>query len=124
MVAAQWLAAIHSGGSQSLANAHLDADTRDPYLVSRLKLVPAQAFLVYRMDPHVVVLRPSTMGRRFVGFSSSGAGLDFYSCPSGIRRVVLDTRSNRHRSLGAIRALSQQQKIAQKADLTANPQAA
>ena len=124
MVAAQWLAAIHSGGSQSLANAHLDADTRDPYLVSRLKLVPAQAFLVYRMDSHVVVLRPSTMGRRFVGFSSSGAGLDFYSCPSGIRRVVLDTRSNRHRSLGAIRALSQQQKIAQKADLTANPQAA
>ena len=123
MVAAQWLAAIHSGGSQSLANAHLDADTRDPYLVSRLKLVPAQAFLVYRMDPHVVVLRPSTMGRRFVGFSSSGAGLDFYSCPSGVRRVVLDTRSNRHRSLGAIRALSQQQKIAQKADLTANPQA-
>ena len=124
MVAALWLATIHSGGSQSLANANHDADARDPYLVSRFKLVPAQDFPVYRMDPHVVVLRPTTMGCRFVGFSSPGAGVDFYSCPSGVRRVVLDTRSNRHRSLGAIRALSQQQKIAQKADLTANPQAA
>ena len=39
------------------ANAHIDADARDPYLVSRFKLVSAQAFAVYRMDPHVVVFR-------------------------------------------------------------------
>jgi hypothetical protein len=68
----------------------------------------------------VVVLRPTTMGCRFVGFSSPRAGVDFYSCPSGVRRVVLDTRGNRDRGLGSIWALPQQQKTAEKADLAAN----
>jgi hypothetical protein len=66
------------------ANAHLDADARDPYLVSRFKLVSAQAFAVYRVDPHVVVLRPSAMGCYLVGFSSQGAGVGLYSCASRI----------------------------------------
>jgi hypothetical protein len=66
------------------ANAHLDTSARDPYLVSRFKLVPAQAFAVYRVDPHVVVFCPSAVGCCFVGFSSQGAGADFYSRASGI----------------------------------------
>jgi hypothetical protein len=100
MVAALWLATIHSGGSQSLANANLDADPRDPYLVSRFKLVPAQAFAIYRLDPHVVVFCPATICRYFVGFTSQGAGADLYSRASGVRRVVLDTPGNSDLSVG------------------------
>ena len=40
------------------ANAHIDADARDSYLVSCFELVSAAAFAVYRMDPHVVVFVP------------------------------------------------------------------
>jgi hypothetical protein len=94
IVAAVWVATIHSGGSQSLANANIDADARDPYLVSRFKLVSAQAFAIYRMDPHVVVFRPAALGCRFVGPPSQGAGVDLYSRASGIQRVVLDTPGN------------------------------
>ena len=100
IVAAVRVATIHSGGSQSLANANLDADPRDPYLVSRFKLVPAQAFAVYRLDPHVVVFCPATICRYIVGFSSQGVGLDLYSRASGVRRVVLDTPGNGDRGVG------------------------
>lgn len=82
------------------ANAHIDADARDPYLVSRFKLVSAQAFAVYRMDPHVVVFRASALGCCFVGFPSQGAGVDLYSRASRIRRVVLDPLGNSDRRLG------------------------
>jgi hypothetical protein len=81
------------------ANAHIDADARDPYLVSRFKLVSAQAFALYRVDSHVVVFCPSAMGCCFVGFSAQGAGVDLYSCASRIRRVVLDTPRNGHRGV-------------------------
>ena len=100
IVAAVWVATIHSGGSQSLANANLDADPRDPYLVSRSKLVSPQAFAIYRLDPHVVVFCPATICRYFVGFASQGAGPDFHSRASGLRRVVLDTPGNGDLSVG------------------------
>jgi hypothetical protein len=90
------------------ANANNDADARDPYLVSRFKLVSAQDCTLYRMDPHVVVLCPSALGRCFVGSSSQGAGVDLHSCASGLRFVVLDTRGNGDRGVGAVRVLSQQ----------------
>jgi hypothetical protein len=82
------------------ANAHIDAYARDPYLVSRFKLVSAQAFAVYRMDPHVVVFCASALGCCFVGFPSQGAGVDLYSRASWIRRVVLDTPGNGDRGVG------------------------
>ena len=81
------------------ANANNDADARDPYLVSRFKLVPAQA---------CVVFCPSALGCGFVGSSSQGAGVDLHSCASGLRFVVLDTRGNGYRGVGAVRVLSQQ----------------
>ena len=76
------------------ANADIDADARDSSLVPGFKLVSAQAFAVYRMDPHVVVFRASALGGCFVGFPSQGAGVDLYSRASRIRRVVLDPPGN------------------------------
>ena len=108
MVAALWLATIHSGGSQSLANANLDADARDPYLVPCFSLVSAQDFAVYRVDPHVVVFCPSALGCGVVGFASKGAGPDFYSCASGVRPVVLDTPGNGDPGMERIGGFSQQ----------------
>jgi hypothetical protein len=78
-------------GAKTHANANIDPDARDSYLVSCFKLVSAQAFVVYRVDPYVVVFCPSALGCRVVGFSSQGAGPDFYSCASWVRLVVLDT---------------------------------
>jgi hypothetical protein len=69
-------------------------------MVSRFELVSAQAFAIYRLDPHVVVFCPSTICCHFVGFSSQGAGVDLYSCASWVRRVVLDTPGNGHRGMG------------------------
>jgi hypothetical protein len=90
------------------ANARIHADARDTYLVSRFKLVSAQAFAVYRLDPHVVVFRASALGCCFVGFASQGVGVDLYPRASGIRRVVLDSPGNRYRGVGSIRSLAQQ----------------
>ncbi len=64
------VAAIHSGWEQTLTNAYTDADARDSYLVPCFKLVPAQDFAVYRLDPHVVVFCPSALGCGVVGFAS------------------------------------------------------
>jgi hypothetical protein len=82
------------------ANADIDADARDSCLVSRFKLVSAQAFAVYRMDPHVVVFCPSAVGGCVVGFSSQSAGSDLYSCAPGVQRVVLDTPGDGYRGVG------------------------
>ena len=90
------------------ANANMDADARDPFLVPGFSLVSAQAFAIYRMDPHVVVLCPSALGCCVVGLSSQGAGPDLYSCTSGVRRVVLDTRGDCDPGVEWIRGLSQQ----------------
>ena len=76
------------------ANAHIDADARDPVLVPGFKSVSAQAFVVYRVYPHVVVFRASALGGCFVGSPSQGAGVDLYSRASRIRRVVLDPPGN------------------------------
>ena len=84
-------ATIDSCSEPTHANANIDADPRDPDLVSRFKLVSAQAFAIYRLDPHVVVFCPSTLRCYFVGFSSQGARPDLYSRASGVRLVVLDT---------------------------------
>jgi hypothetical protein len=81
------------------ANAHTDADARDPHLVSRFGFISAQAFAVYWLDPHVVVFCPSALGCCFVGFPSQGAGVDLYSRPSWIRRVVLDPPGSGDRGL-------------------------
>jgi hypothetical protein len=78
-------------GAKTHANANIDADPRDSYLVSCFELVSAQAFVIYRVDPHVVVFCPSALGCRVVGFSSQGVGPDLYSCASWVRLVVLDT---------------------------------
>jgi hypothetical protein len=78
------VARIHSGREPKHANAHIDADARDSHLVSCFELVPAAAFAVYRMDPHVVVFCPSAVGGCAVGFSSQGAGSDLYSWASGV----------------------------------------
>jgi len=69
------------------------------------------------MDPHVVVFCASAMGCCFVGFSSQGAGLDFYSCASGVQPLVLDTPGDRDHRMGWIRSFSQQQENAEKAQL-------
>jgi hypothetical protein len=78
-------------GAKTHANANIHADARDSYLVSCFKLVSAQAFVIYRMDPYVVVFCPSALGCRVVGLSSQGAGPGLYSCASWVRLVVLDT---------------------------------
>jgi hypothetical protein len=112
-----------NGGEDALwrepthANANTDADARDSYLVSCFKLVSAQAFVVYRMDPYVVVFCPSALGCRVVGFSSQGTGPDLYSCTSGVRLVVLDTPSDCNAGMEWIWCFSQQQKSAEKAYL-------
>ena len=85
------VATIHSVREPIHANANIDADARDPFLVPCFKLVSAQAFVIYRVDPHVVVFCPSALGCRVVGFSSQGVGPDLYSCASWVRLVVLDT---------------------------------
>ena len=56
-----WLGAIH-------ADANIDVDARNPSLVPCFSLVSAEAFAVYRLDPHVVVLCPSALGCRVVAF--------------------------------------------------------
>jgi hypothetical protein len=99
---------MHSGWESTSTNAYIDADARDSYLVPCFELVSAQAFAVYRMDPHVVVLCPSALGCGVVGFASKGAGLDFYSCASGVRPVVLDTPGDRDPGMEWIRGFSQQ----------------
>jgi hypothetical protein len=90
------------------ANDYIDAEPRDSYLVPCFKLVSAQAFAVYRMDPHVVVFCPSALGCGVVGFAAKGAGPDFYSCASGVRPVVLDTPGDRCHGMGWIWGFSQQ----------------
>jgi hypothetical protein len=90
----RWVAKIHSGGERIHANAHIDADARDPDLVPGFKSVSAQGFVVYRVDPHVVVFRPSALGGCVVGSSSQGAGSDLYPCAPRVRLVVLDTPSD------------------------------
>ena len=90
------------------ANANIDANARDPYLVPSLKLIFAKAFVIYRMDPHVVVFCPSALGGCIVGFSSQGAGPDLYSCPSGVRHVVLDPPVRRDPGMEWIWGLTQQ----------------
>jgi len=99
---------IHFGREPIHANAHIDADARDPFLVPCFKLVSAQAFAVYRMDPHVVVFCPSALGCCVVGFASKGARPDLYSCASGVRLVVLDTPGDRDPGMGWIWGFSQQ----------------
>jgi hypothetical protein len=99
------------------ANANVDADARDPFLVPCFSLVSAQAFAVYRMDPHVVVLYPSALGCSRVALSTEGAGPDLYSCASGVRFVVLDTPGGRDHGMEWIRGSSQQEKDAKKANL-------
>jgi hypothetical protein len=96
------------------ANANMDADARDPFLVPGFSLVSAQAFAVYRMDPHVVVLCPSALGCCVVGFASKGAGPDLYPCASGFRLVVLDTPGGCNHGMDWIWDPSQQEKDAQK----------
>jgi hypothetical protein len=90
------VAKTHSGREPTHANAHTDADARDSYLVSCFELVSAQAFVIYRVDPYVVVFCSSALGCRFVGFSSQGVGPDLYSCASWVRLVVLDTPADCH----------------------------
>jgi len=99
---------MHSGRESTPTNAYTDADARDPYLVPCFELVSAQAFAVYRVDPHVVVFCPSALGCGLVGFASTGAGPDFYSCASGVRPVVLDTPGDRDPGMEWIRRFSQQ----------------
>jgi hypothetical protein len=108
---------MHSGQEPTHANADFDSDARDSYLVSCLKLVSAQAFVIYRMDPYVVVFRPSALGCRVVGFSSQGPGPDLYSCASWVRLVVLDTPADCNTGMEWIRRFSQQQKNEEKAYL-------
>jgi hypothetical protein len=96
----RWVAKIHSGGEPINANAHIDADARDPVLVPGFKSVSAQAFVVYRVDPHVVVFCPSALGGCVVGFSSQGAGSDLYPCAPRVRLVVLDTPGDGCRGVG------------------------
>jgi hypothetical protein len=90
------------------ANANIDADARDPFLVPCFELISSQAFAVYRMDPHVVVLCPSALGCSVVGLSSQGAGPDLYSCASGVQLVVLDTPGDRDSGMEWIWGFSQQ----------------
>jgi hypothetical protein len=85
------VAKTHFGREAKHANANIDADARNSYLVSCFKFVSAQAFVIYRVDPYVVVFCPSALGCCVVGFSSQGTGPDLYSCASWIRLVVLDT---------------------------------
>ena len=99
------------------ANANVDADARNPFLVPGFSLVSAQAFAVYRMDPYVVVLYPSALGCCRVAFSSKGAGPDLYSWASGVRFVVLDTPGGRDPGMEWLRGSSQQEKDAEKANL-------
>jgi hypothetical protein len=99
---------IHSVREPIHANAYIHADARDPHLVPCFKLVSAQAFAVYRMDPHVVVLCPSALGCCVVGLSSQGAGPDLHSCASGVQLVVLDTPVDRDPGMGRIWGFSQQ----------------
>jgi hypothetical protein len=99
------------------ANAHIDVNARDPYLVSRFELVSAQAFAVYRLDPHVVVFCASALGRCFVGLPSQGAGVDLYPRASRIRRVVLDPPGNSNRGVEQVWRLPQQQENAEKPNL-------
>jgi hypothetical protein len=47
-----------------------------------------------------------------VGFSSQGVGTDLYSCPSGVRLVVLDTPGDGRRGVARIRGFSQEEKSA------------
>jgi hypothetical protein len=101
---------MHSGREPIHANAYIDAEARDSYLVPCFKLVSAQAFAVHRMDPHVVVFCPSTLGCGVVGFASKGAGPDLYSCASGVRPVVLDTPGDRDPGMEWIWGFSQQKK--------------
>jgi hypothetical protein len=108
---------MHSGQEPTHANADFDSDARDSYLVSCLKLVSAQAFVIYRMDPYVVVFRPSALGCRVVGFSSQGTGPDLYSRASWVRPVVLDTPADCNTRVEWIWRFSQQQKNAEKAYL-------
>jgi hypothetical protein len=95
----------------------MDADARDPYLVPCFELVSSQAFIVYWVDPHVVVLCPSALGCCVVGFASKGTGADLYSCASGVRRVVLDTSGDRDPGMEWIWGFSQQEKAAETAYL-------
>jgi hypothetical protein len=111
------VAKMNSGREPTHANANIDADARDSYLVSCFKLVSAQAFVIYRMDPYVVVFRPSALGCRVVGFSSQGAGPGLYSCASWVRLVVLDTPADCNSGMEWIWCFSQQQKNAEKAYL-------
>jgi len=98
----RWVAKIHSGGERIHANAHIDADARDPVLVPGFKSVSAQAFVVYRVDPHVVVFCPSALGGCVVASSSPGAGSDLYPCASRVHLVVLDTPGHGSRGVGWI----------------------
>ncbi len=107
-VAAVWWRRYTPGREPIHANANIDADTRDPSLVPGFSLVSAQAFAVYRLDPHVVVLCPPALGCRVVGLSSKGAGPDLYSCASGVRLVVLDTPGDCHPGMEWIWGLSQE----------------
>jgi hypothetical protein len=95
----RWVAKIHSGGERIHANAHIDADARDPDLVPGFKSVSAQDFVVYRVDPHVVVFCPSALGGCVVGSSSQGVGADLYPRAPRVRLVVLDTPGDGHRGV-------------------------
>lgn len=98
----RWVAKIHSGGEPIHANAHNDAVARDPDLVPGFKSVSAQDFLVYRVDPHVVVFCPSALGGCVMGSSSQGAGSDLYPCAPRVQPVVLDTPGDGCRGVGWI----------------------
>jgi hypothetical protein len=111
------VAKMHSGREPIHANASIDADARDPYLVPCLELVSAQAFAIYRMDPYVVVFCPSALGCCVVGLSSQGAGPDLYSRASGVRLLVLDTPGDGDPGMEWIWGFSPQQKSAEKACL-------
>jgi hypothetical protein len=101
-------ATIDSCSEPTHANANIDPDARDPFLVPCFKLVSAPPFAVYRMDPYVVVFCPPALGGCVVGFSSQGARPDLYSRASGVRLVVLDSPRDRDPGLERLWGFSQE----------------
>jgi hypothetical protein len=77
------------------ANANLLVAPWDPFVVPGLEPVSAPAFVICRLDSHVVVFCPSAMGCGLMGSPAEGSGPDLYSCASGLRPVVLDTPGDR-----------------------------
>jgi hypothetical protein len=97
----------HPGREPIDANAYNDASPRDPSLVPCFSPVSATDFAVYRVDPHVVVLCPTALGRGVMGDSSQGAGPDLHSCASGVRHVVLDPPGGCDPGMERIRGFTQ-----------------